>query len=199
MVPMPQIPEGLASLPRCSIRVDPCHPWLVNPVHERGWTTDLTDGHGSEARELSADGADGGDFQGCGWGSGTGRLSTDFTDDTDSGPRFQIRGRYLLRVPPPGLPMPSRLPDEGCLPGIQRASGTTSGSFAPVLTLPLLLGASAGMLLIPLPALRASEGALPIPCRTVPRGEPASSRRQDTSRIQQWIVAIRGRNPSPWP
>ena len=35
----------------------PCHPWLVNPVHERGWTTDLTDGHGSEARELSADDA----------------------------------------------------------------------------------------------------------------------------------------------
>ena len=127
-------------------------------------------------------------------------LSTDFTDDTDSGPRFQIRGRYLLRVPPPGLPMPSRLPAEECLPGIQRASGTTSGSFAPVLTLPLLLGASAGMLLIPLPLLlRASEGTLPIPCRTVPRGEPASSRRQDSSRIQQWIVAIRGRNPSPWP
>ena len=61
MVPMAQIPEGLASLPRCSIRVHPCHPWLVNPVHERGWTTDLTDGHGSEARELSADGADGAD------------------------------------------------------------------------------------------------------------------------------------------
>jgi len=57
MVPMLQIPEGLASLPRCSIRVHPCHPWLVNPVHERGWTTDLTDGHGSEARELSADDA----------------------------------------------------------------------------------------------------------------------------------------------
>ena len=89
MVPMPQIPEGLASLPRCSIRVHPCHPWLVNPVHERGWTTDLTDGHGSEARELSADDGDGADFQGCGWGSGTGRLSTDFTDDTDSGPRFE--------------------------------------------------------------------------------------------------------------
>ena len=96
-------------------------------------------------------------------------LSTDFTDDTDSGPGFQIRGRYLLRVPPPGLPMPSRLPDEGCLPGIQRASGATSGSFDPVLTLPLII--------------RASEGTLPIRCRTVPRGEPASSRRQDTRRI----------------
>ena len=58
MVPMPQIPEGLASLPRCSIRVHPCHPWLGNPGHKRGWTTDLTDGHGSEARELSADGGD---------------------------------------------------------------------------------------------------------------------------------------------
>ena len=102
MVPMPQIPEGLASLSRCSIRVHPCHPWLVNPVHERGWTTDLTDGHGSEARELSADGAD---FQGYGWGSGTGRLSTDFTDDTDSGtpvpekqrgqcPIFNISSRF---------------------------------------------------------------------------------------------------------